>query len=391
MKIKGLNIAIVSLACLTVIALAGSSVGTLAWYAYSTRATVAYSGTAVQKAEQLQIGLEWDASLYPIDETIARTYKDTYEASFSKIGNKTYCFMAPGSGFSSLGISRYLFLHGYATNEIPPVTSNSYDYGQDLGLYESPTYGYPDSVNTAAKARYVKLPFAFRIQSTSSGTSAYVGDQKIWLTDVTAATDEDANGRDVKDALRIHVKNQTEKTIADEERQFILHPTAEEDGSTPVAGLLDLNKDGFYDYGDQKINNVTKSVEYIYGGHTIKNDRQPARFETTTFENINNVAGATSMEQSSTFVAQHHEGVYGYSGYTDIDRKVAKYYSFNDIKPHENNSNFSDGVPIAYTSSDTGVGLCTLTVWLEGWDHAIIDKNIGAKFNLGLQFEINRV
>ncbi len=390
MKIKGLNIAIISLACLTVIALAGSSLGTLAWYAYSTRATVAYSGTAVQKAEQLQIGLEWDATHYPVNGDIARDYKTTYEASFETIGNKTYCFMAAGSGFSSLGVSRYLNIHGYATNEIPPVTSRSYDFDQDLELYESPTYGYPNSINTAAKARYVKLPFAFRIQTTSSGTAEYAGDQKIWLTDVTAATDEDNNGKDVKDALRIHVHNQTEKTIDDNQRKFILHPTAESSGATPVAGLLDLNSDGIYDYGDQKINNVTKSVEYIYGGHTIKNDRQPARFDETTFENINGVAGATSMTQSSTFVAQHAAGVYGYSTYTDIDRDEAAYYSFNDIKPHENNSNFSDGIPIAYTSS-TGVALCTLTVWLEGWDHAIIDKNIGAKFNLGLQFEINRV
>ena len=30
-------------------------------------------------------------------------------------------------------------------------------------------------------------------------------------------------------------------------------------------------------------------------------------------------------------------------------------------------------------------------IWLEGWDHVVIDKALSHKFNLGLQFQIDLV
>ena len=41
----------------TFASLVGTVSGTLAWYAYSTRATVSYSGTSVNNTVQLQIGI----------------------------------------------------------------------------------------------------------------------------------------------------------------------------------------------------------------------------------------------------------------------------------------------------------------------------------------------
>lgn len=389
MKIKGLNIAIVSLACLTVVALAGSSLGTLAWYAYSTRATVAYSGTAVQKTEQLQIGLEWDATKYPVNGAVATQYKTDYEATIESIGTKSYCFMAGGAGFSSAGITKYLELHGFATNELPPVTSRSYASGSaSFHLYESPTFGYPNNTAYAAKNRYVELPFAFRIKSDSSA----VASQNIWLTDVTAAA---ASTKDVKDALRIHVHNEEGEDAA--HQNFILHPASESlnGGSTYVGGVLDLNGDGVYDYGDQKVGGITRLVEYRYGECVPDEAVNPTPFATTAYKDVNEYFDDSEThgeEDRNTFFAQHAQGIYGYEDYANITRGVAQYVTFNQVRPQESGGgSFSAGYPIAKTDAETGVGLCTLTVWLEGWDHAIIDANIGAKFNLGLQFEINRV
>ena len=41
----------------TFASLVGTVSGTLAWYAYSTRATISYSGTSVNNTVQLQIGI----------------------------------------------------------------------------------------------------------------------------------------------------------------------------------------------------------------------------------------------------------------------------------------------------------------------------------------------
>lgn len=70
----------------------------------------------------------------------------------------------------------------------------------------------------------------------------------------------------------------------------------------------------------------------------------------------------------------------------------AQYVDFDYIKPTTSGTTFSGGLPIVTTSNDDeAIGFATLTAYVEGWDHSIIDSNIGATFGLGLQFEINRV
>lgn len=390
MKIKGLNIAIASLACLTVIGLAGSTVGTLAWYAYSTRATVAYSGTAVKKAEKLQIGLKWNRST---TDTRALEFKERYEVTYERVGGSSgpyYCFMPTGLGFSSAAIGDYLDLFGHAKNELPPVTSKAYETGDPLTLYESPTYGYPNSNGVAASARYVVLPLAFRIFVSEEGETAK--GQDIWLTDVTA---EAMGQKDVTDSLRIHVKNEDPNTdIPDTKKSFILHPTAEEAGTIDVAGVLNLNDDDYYDYGDEVVQGQRRYYEYVYGEYDRVGEIPPTLFnEETGFDY--KINGVTQEDRHTTFLAKHAAGVEGYlEKFSDygITPKTAEYLSFDEVAPQDVNGGLSGDYPIAHTSADDdSVGLCTLTIWLEGWDHVIIDDNINARFNLGLQFEINRV
>ena len=52
------------------------------------------------------------------------------------------------------------------------------------------------------------------------------------------------------------------------------------------------------------------------------------------------------------------------------------------------------GIPIANTGTNAdnyGIGYSTMTIFIEGWDHTVIDKAVGYSFNLGLRFEINRI
>ena len=55
------------------------------------------------------------------------------------------------------------------------------------------------------------------------------------------------------------------------------------------------------------------------------------------------------------------------------------------------NGHFINGKPIAITDSTSKIGYSTLTIYLEGWDHSVIDQAIGYQFNLGITFEIDRV
>ena len=55
------------------------------------------------------------------------------------------------------------------------------------------------------------------------------------------------------------------------------------------------------------------------------------------------------------------------------------------------NGHFINGKPIAVTDDTTKIGYSTLTIYLEGWDHSVIDQSIGYQFNLGITFEIDRV
>lgn len=386
MKTRGINAIIVSLAGLTVLSLAGSSLGTLAWYAYSTRATAAYSGTAVRKTEQLQIGLLWD---YPsTSDATATKYKTDFGVTYESVNEKTYCFMPAGQGFSSSAIMAYLNMHGHAANELPPLTSNTYADGSALSLYEAPTAGYKNVNTSADSSHYVELPFAFRIHTTVNSVDTLVRNRDIWLTDATAVA-HDAE-KDVSEAIRIHVATDATtfedgSTLPVDHRKYILNPTAATSGNTVVAGLLDLNADGYYDYVDSD----DKQEEIIYGVYT----GDPTTVKSVADSDYVDINGTGRSDNNrTTFYARHREEVYAVNNYTGLTMSSAHYLCFDDVKPEEHNGIFSGGYPIAHTSDDANsIATTTLKVYLEGWDHCVIDDVINAGFNLGLQFEINRV
>ena len=77
---------------------------------------------------------------------------------------------------------------------------------------------------------------------------------------------------------------------------------------------------------------------------------------------------------------------------------LAEYETFGTIKPKTNGSGdyYEDtehgiGKKICTTNSAGGVGYATFSIYIEGWDHAVVDKASGYSFNLGLKFEVNRI
>lgn len=373
-------------------AFVGSISGSLAWWAYSTRATVSYQGTSVTTSAQLQIGIK------------AKNFTDYKASELAKVGLKEdtsladdenhyrYFFADAGSGMPSAAVNRYLALEGlYATNELTPVSTHGYSSGE-LSLYETLISGRANNNVSAATNKYVKIPIVFRIgKNTSSTNQEYIPNQNIWLTDVDVSASSANPNAKVYQGIRTYFDNGSQK--------FILNPSDRRDETdttltsddfyTTVAGVLDLDRNGLYDYDDS-------GKEILYGNYSEIELETPNTFvqtdENPSLENINGVSGVTSSTPGSTFYSKHAYGKTCYADYSGLTLAKAYYKTLKSIAPTESGSSLSGGTPICVTSNDEkAIGEVSVTVWLEGWDHSVIDAEINHAFNLGLQFQINLV
>lgn len=366
---KKANLVLLSIASVTSLALIGSTMGTLSWYAYSTHTLLSYTGTSVRKSVLLNVGIVDN------DENISDdTINEYHLVKETKDGN-TIVWATSADGLGGDIIEDYLDDSPYAYNMLSPVTSNerAINATSDLVLYESPEFGKTAISDIADTEDYVKIPFAFKIMNNDS---ELVANQKIWLTDVDVQT----SGAHLNDAVRVFVSNSQEK--------FLLKPNdnALETSATKVGGLLDLNGDNIYDYNIEDSNK-----EYIYGHYTgtpsfIANPRGE-----DYYDNVNH----TPYENDSTFYAKRGKdaSLLNTSSVTFLE---AHYQTFGTVKPKVSGDGTfysEDGIgkPIAYTDSSDAVGYADLTIYIEGWDHAIVNEAAGYSFNLGLQFEINKI
>ena len=116
----------------------------------------------------------------------------------------------------------------------------------------------------------------------------------------------------------------------------------------------------------------------------------------TDYDNVNGVEDETP----STFYAMHHLDAHVIDNLDEIEPLQAHYQTLGTIKPNINGSgNFyegdhsegENGYAICSTQSASGVGYSTISIFIEGWDHVVVDKAAGYSFNLGLKFEVNRL
>ena len=382
----------VGISLLTFAAFVGSISGSLAWWAYSTRAAVSYQGTSVSTSEQLQIGLKLLQERFDDDEIDELKSLGLTEDTGLADGTYRYFFAKAGGGLSSEILKKYLELEGtYAIDELQPVTSRAYAEGQDLTLYENVMTGVSVNTAEALKLKYVYLPFTFRILKLNAvdASDLYAEGRKIYVSKATAETPT-AGTAHIQNSLRVHFNN----GIASE--QFILNAgdTVTTDPSqmyTPVAGALDLDDDGTYD--------AVAGHEIIYGDYsgtatnTFVQYTPPAKLA-----NINGIEGLSesdleNMANSSTFLAKHGIDNTCFEDYSGLTFAKAYYKTLAEIKPNDNHAILTGGRVIATTAGTSGNFIAELgvTVWLEGWDHALVDKAQSQKFNLGLQFQIDLV
>lgn len=214
-------------------ALAGSVSGTIAWYQYSTRSTVAMLGASVGVNRNLQVKVgdgSWKSDLKIQDIT-------TYLASAANTGSK---------------------------GDLYPVTAGASAKDEELGtLYRNPLYQHADmSTWDVAKATdYVTLPLHIRAvesKDNQESNNKYI-QKKIYLHNVTIidSTESTVDGK-VADAVRVSVEGDT---------KFANISAKGEDVDT--FGKLDLNGDGAKDTVNHYEFETTKT-EIVYGGSGVE-------------------------------------------------------------------------------------------------------------------------
>ena len=390
----------------TFASLVGTVSGTLAWYAYSTRATISYSGTSVNNTVQLQIGIASPKEVLSVDQIRQKLSEDELMSDEDKeklvhmfeefwdmveepndlknIDSNHYYFAPVGSGMDTSFINAYLKSNDYATNYLVPVTSGAYSRGDSFMLKNSPTVNNNGSATEASTMYYSTIPFVFRVIRTNTITeNDYVGNQELWLTDaeIRASSVDDGN---IYKSIRIFVDRGN-----DYDDDFILNPSANAVGSTVVGGLLDLSRDQYYDYD-------ADDNEVIYGEYESIGGIKSAYAGTDEIDDVN----GTGRDECDTFTAKHRSGINYYDNYNGCVFKTAEYECLNTIAPlkdevsgvlHNRDAQHPSSVCRTGGLSDHYLGRVSFTIYMEGWDHSVIDLELEHAFDLGLTFEINKL
>lgn len=370
---------------------AGTISGSLAWWAYSTRASITYQGTSVASSEQLQIGLKTDLDL----SSLGMEHKE--------IGDEDYYFCDPGSGLSAEIIAAYLAspkAGGYATSELEPITTGSYESG-DISLKNPLVSGSIINNHAADKDKYVKIPLAFRVLRYHDGVNqtAEKG-ENIWLSDavVEASSTYPDEHSSVHKAIRMFAVGQEayddEGVTKLKDVKYLINPsdTSNTKGKTAVAGLLDISGNGFYDTYDK----FGKSYNIVYGESNLNEAQLLAledehRQSTDAHSGIVNFNEVEDGDVKSTFVSEYYKGTYHPDKLEDIQPKYQNFETLGTVRPSDTDGLLGGGKPLCATDLTYGVANLDLTIWLEGWDHHVIDKENQHHFNLGLQFQITRL
>ena len=373
-KEKKLSLRLGLLAGIISIGLLGSTAGTLAWYAYSRTVSMSFVGTTVSASALLNIGLVDNDNYFSSEDLV--TYNLERSSATDGSVTNSIVWSKSRSGFSLLALRHYLDQSPYAVDMLKPVTTKAraYDDASNLTLYRSPEFSEISFDTEATLDSYVKLPFAFRVLDEYS---EYVAGKNVWLTDAVVDAEEHT-----ETSVRLHV---------DGAEKFLMNPCDENNvvGETKVGGVLSIGPGEYYD------RDALNNKEYCYG--EFENEPVFSALEESEYDVIDNMNHVEDDSIITTFNAKHTPGVL----VPDIDLaipKVQEHAGLGKVRPsvRPNGQLYTDdvngnGIPVALTSSESKVGYATCTIFIEGWDHAVIDQKAGYSFNLGLRFEIDRI
>ena len=344
------KVVISSLTLLSAFTLAGSISGTVAWYQYSTRATVAYTGTSAHCSKLLQIsaddGTTWGSDLGDSDLPGASfapitTGEQPKDAPLS-LKNKTVpMYDDQGNPTGTQDVSSYFYAQP--------------DRGQ--GLYENWLL--------ASDSSYAHFDILLKVKDVDGRATETNLANDVYLTDLTII-DANDDGLDLDSAVRVHIATEYVDNGATTNKYFLF---AKENEKTEVGGFLDIDQDGEFDQVGYEWDRHT----CLYGGGT---------FIPATYDSEGNKLTDDSYE--------------------DVPHQYSYKADDPTIIAQENDNVLSGGTPIGKTSANNGEYLkVTVTIWLEGWsallkgaggqtDISIWDEEsyVAKSFNVGMTFGV---
>ena len=332
MKINKSKFVIGALLSLVSVSIAGSVVGTAAWYTYNTKDSITYSGIASGKSENLQIKLAGeDASKYRADIELSEILKYSKDA-------------------------------GYAESNLEPVSLNkAQESNKSLAgsFIDKPSYLEPNN-NVADKTHYFSASFDLRVTDPANPGTYLAKDVYISYLKLTARTDSPANDdsssstpaatKDVSDAVRMQLNSGTNNAL--------IAPGITSSGATTIGGYLDLNADGKDDEGWLQQDGTYSPFK----GDSTANAKEKVKYGT----------------------------------YTDDTKTTAAteaYFGTNDVITTFADGKISGAAKtLVCTTKTDGSGVrVNLIIWLEGWAPSMIDSNAGATFDLDMLFQIENL
>ncbi len=337
--------------------LAGSVCGTFAWYTYATRTGFEkeYQGTTIGDLGSLEAGIVSDIQLSEFADY------DLEEDATTLASEGKYIYWCKEL-IEAETINYVISNNGSGTTRLSPATSaayNDFDNPDNFHLYREPlsgsNYAIGDSSSYVDSKQYVHIPFVFRYEDEMN-LGSYVPNLDIHIVECNVGTSMDSDGKELYKAVRVYANNG--------ERGYLINPSASQDGSNNVGGILDLNHDGFYDYDNS-------GREIIYG----ESENTPY-LDTPTAED-----GSIPKEERTTFIANHKRGVYA----IDEDNFQAKSVNYQGLSKFINKV-----IPVTHTDANFyNMARLDLTIYVEGWDTHVIDQEYNSGFNIDFTFEVD--
>ena len=412
MKIKSLKkIAVSTMALAMGAALAGSISGTVAWYQYSTRSVVSYSGASAHCTENLQVrlyreatpavaALTGDAAINPAKTYYTATastgegYLDDGTNHYTKVATPVVGDIATYYEVSVLGndeggedewrsdlrlstVQSYLrSIRNTADYKLRPVTSGELaENAVATTFYKNPLYQFESKTlwGTATEMDYVNLPLEFRVLDVDGTGTSFLA-KKLYLTDLQIV-DGGAN-EDITDALRVAFDGASDVTYS----------LQGEDVN--VYGKLDLNNDGVFDLKEADQYNM---VAVVATTDDIDDVEGLAVNDLVGVEADQKVYKITAVDPSVTYseVEDARYCLYGDSAAVAKSTKLLPANLASDADPYA-----ITGTALGTTNEDGTALTINVRIYLEGWQEldgsAIWDAAdyIGSDFRINMRFSV---
>lgn len=387
MKIKKAKFVVGSMLTACSLAIVGSITSTFAWYTYSTKTTLAYSGLSGGKTGNLQMRLAGGT------EAESGEWKDSL--SIEEIKNESIRRGYAGNSLSPITIGE-----GIARSGIDCTIKNNGNY-----KFNGPTTAlqpkFPSDNIKDANGKYVFLQVQIQFRNINPNDPNEKFNSQIFVSFLDARLNDD-DGRDITKGLRIHFAGSTENN-------YLVAPGYTDDGVTTVNGPYNF-ANSEEDFGVYCIVDGTRyaGTDYETGWYDFlytesgANDKAAELNQKMLDEGIEGV----TFEGKEHYDVGIPNGDGTYRKYIDgwdkkSDLVQVQYGTSGAVEQYKGKDSFvstfnPDGTiktakSIIGTTDASNLLTLTLTIYLEGWDPAVVDSNYGAGFDIGMQFECERI